>query len=77
MLFRSVESGEAEELRRLSHTLRGASVNVEALQIARLAEEGERTASESDVERLRVLFRRLDDAFKRFVGDAGRLRNGA
>ncbi len=74
---KAVESGEAEELRMLSHTLRGASVNVEALQIARLAEEGERTASEGDVERLRVLCQRLDDAFKRFVGDAGRLRNGA
>ena len=74
---RAVESGDAEELRRLSHTLRGASVNVEALQIARLAEEGERIASESDMERLRGLCRRLDDAFKRFAGDAGRLCNDA
>lgn len=71
-LKNTLESGDMEEARVIFHTLRGASVNVEALQMARLAEEGNSAAAAGDAPRVGEIAVELGAAFEGFA-EAARL----
>ncbi len=70
----AVQSGDADESRRMIHALRGASANVEAVDITLLADTAEQAAARGDlVEAARALpeLRNARDEFIRAVHELG------
>jgi signal transduction histidine kinase/HPt (histidine-containing phosphotransfer) domain-containing protein/ActR/RegA family two-component response regulator len=63
----TLETGDAAEARRMVHALRGASANVEAVVMMRLADGAEQAAAEKDIERVLDALPKLRNARREFI----------
>lgn len=68
----SLESKNYEEAERWAHTTKGASANMEAEEMRRLAFDLETILKERELESSQSGFVRLRDAFQRFIVAVGR-----